>query len=235
MRKEPFTVGNYVHVVKRGARGTLIVRNLSEKRRFLKMLRYLNSQEIDENWERTVSDSSITLYDWPPQWHTQRPLVKILGYCLMPNHFHLLLKEIEMNGISKFVKKISESMTLFNNNKYGEHGSIFQGAYRARTIHNNEYLRYVAAYILVKNPFELYAGGLREAQKNFEDAYKFSIEYEFCSLVPYAGNTFSQIIEKDILGEIFQSTDDFKTCARDMISAFVSRNAETDLTRLYLD
>lgn len=72
MRKEPYTVGSYVHVIKRGARGTPLVRNDSDRWRFLLMLRHLNDDRRAENWFRDLMDEKIadTLNRpkvWPPE------------------------------------------------------------------------------------------------------------------------------------------------------------------------
>jgi len=210
MRVEPFTIDSFVHVVKRGARGMHITKNKSDQWRFVRLLYFMNDEFADENWERKNNKQGLLVR--PMNWPTKRPLVKILAYCLMPNHFHLILKEIREGGVSMFMKKLGESMTRHFNEKYQEKGSIFQGAYKSRTINSDEYLRYVGAYVMAKNPFELYPkGGLEGATKDFEDAWQWAVDYPFCSLADYGGGRgYSVILDKDLLGEIFISPKKFK-------------------------
>ncbi|MEK7088362.1 MAG: transposase [Patescibacteria group bacterium] len=210
MRVESFTVDSFVHVVKRGGRGMDITKNKSDQWRFVRLLFYMNNEFADENWERRTKKQGM--FSWPVDLPTRRPLVKILAYCLMPNHFHLILKEIKDGGVSLFMKKLGESMTRYFNEKYQEKGSIFQGAYKSRTIDSDEYLRYVGAYVMAKNTFELYPkGGLEGAMKNFDDAWKWATDYPFCSLADYSGGReYSVILDKDLLGEIFASAKKFK-------------------------
>jgi hypothetical protein len=155
------------------------------------------------------------LFYRPSEWPERQPLVKILAYCLMPNHLHLLLKEIVDGGISFFMKKLGQSMSNHFNEKYDTIGSIFQGSYKGKTIKQDEYLKILAVYIMVKNPFELYPKGYAAALKNFEDAWQWALQYPFSSLPDYASKRKSPIIDKDILGEIFETPGEFKSFAKD--------------------
>ena len=168
MRVEPITIDCFAHCLKRGGRGVPIVKDEKDRWRFLRSLYYLNDVFFDEDWE-TSSDSQTVggLFYRPPEWPPQEPLVKIVCFALMPNHLHLLLKETRKNGISTFMKKLGQSMTNHFNLKYKTTGSIFQGAYKGKIINTDEYLRYVAVYIMVKNPFELFPGGLKTPPKPF--------------------------------------------------------------------
>ena len=208
-----------MHVLKRGARGMDIVRNESDKWRFLRTLFFMNDEHVDFNW--TVVTRGRGLFHRPTDWPERKPLVNILCYTLMPNHIHLLLKEIRKGGTSLFMKKISQSMTEHANRKYKEKGSLFQGAYKSKTIQTNEYLRHLAVYIMVKNVFELYPkNGLAGAQKNFEDAWKWATTYPFSSFGDYAGaRTNPPIITKEIFEEILNTPQKFKSFSRDVILA----------------
>lgn len=232
MRKDPFSVGSYVHVYNRGHRKMPIVRDNSDKWRFLKMLYYFNSERLPENWDRELRRKHVILFSWPKDWPKRQPLVKILAYCLMKNHYHLLLKEIKDGGITKFMRKLGTGMSNYYNTKYKETGTIFQGSYKARRVDEDMYLRDLSVYIQVKNPFELYAGGLKNASANFDRAYKFAQDYQFCSLADYTGERNSPIIDKDLLGEIFQTPRDYKDFSYASIKA---RNLDSFLSDLALD
>ncbi|MFA6273212.1 MAG: transposase [Candidatus Paceibacterota bacterium] len=198
-----------------------IVKDESDHWRFLKILRHLNDEYISERWEEELEENvkrGAKIFDRPINWPKQKPLTSILSYTLMPNHFHILAKETINGGIAKFMQKLGNSMTGHFNLKYGEAGSIFQGSYKARTIQDDKYFRYLAVYIMVKNPMELYPGGLKNARDNFEDAFRWAINYPFCSLADYTGNReYSLILEKGLLGEVFSSPKDFKNFAKDFI------------------
>lgn len=217
MRIEPFTTGSHVHVLKRGARGMDIVRSDSDKWRFLRLLFFMNDEYADTNW--MVVTKGMDLFHRPDNWPQCKPLVNILAYTLMPNHIHLLMRETQKGGVSLFMKKIGQSMTEHANFKYKEKGSLFQGAYKSKTIKTNEYLRHLAIYIMVKNVFELYPKkGLAGAQENFEDAWEWATTYPFSSFGDYVGvRNNSPIITKGILGEIFNTSQKFKSFSREVI------------------
>ena len=67
------------------------------------------------------------------------------------------------------------------NSKYHERGSLFQGGYKGKTVHDNSHFSYLPFYVLVKNVFELYPGGITEASKNFNKAWQWATDYEFSS------------------------------------------------------
>jgi len=224
MRVEPFTINSYVHVIKRGARGMEIVRSDSDKWRFLKSLYYLNNNNLRiADWENELFQNKTPIFDWPSKWPERDKLTEILAFMLMPNHFHLLLREIRENGVSLFMQGLGASMTLHFNDKYKEKGSIFQGAYKGKLIDSDEYLQRVAVYIMIKNSFELFPGGLEKATKNFDAAWEWSLKYQFSSLADYGSNRKSPIVDKGLLGEIFKTPKEFKNFAKDTIGEYQVR------------
>ena len=215
MRVEPFSVDSYVHALKRGARGLPITGDEADKNRFLHLLFYMNDEFLDENWHNAPRRSAFFR---PESWPERIPLVHIVAYTLMSNHIHLLLKEIREGGISTFMQKVGQSMTNHFNQKYDQQGSLFQGSYRARTVQSDKYLRYVSAYIMVKNVFELYPkGGLKAAITHFGDAWEWAIEYPFSSLGEYIGTRPVTILEKNGMQKIFSSRDEFRDFAYDVM------------------
>jgi hypothetical protein len=228
MRVEPHTTDSIVHVVKRGARGLPIARDIRDQKRFSHLLYYLNDEYRDEYWERSIA--GLEPFTRPAHWPEQRPLVKVLAWTLMSNHIHLVLKEIREGSLAKFMQKICGSMATHFNAKYHERGSLFQGAYRGRTVdlHGDEYLRYLAVYVMVKNPFELYPGGLKRAISNFDKAYAWATRYPYCSLSAYAGEEESPILDKDIFGQLFPHPSDFKEFAKECMQNRLERVSDNE-------
>jgi len=218
MRKEQFGVGTTVHVVNRGAHQVPIVRSDNDRWRFLKLLRYLNDANVPHNWERDIHPDHIrNNFSRPLQWETAEPYVALISYCLMDNHFHLLLRELVENGISKFMQRVSKSMASHFNAKYRGSGSLFQGPYRARIIEDDVYLQYVATYINIKNPFERFPGGLGRAVKNFPEAYTWATQYPFSSTADFAGIRSSSLIDQTLRRELFASPQEFRTAAQELM------------------
>jgi len=79
--------------------------------------------------------------------------VKLLSYCLMPNHFHLLLYQESESGISQFMRKLATGYVMYFNNRYNRVGGLFQGRYKASLITSDPYLYHISRYIHL-NPKE---------------------------------------------------------------------------------
>ena len=222
MRKEPFTVDNFIHVFNRGNRKQPIVHTDKDRDRFLRMLYYFNTEETPNNLFQELTRlkllrSDLNNFPWLKGWPSRKPIVSILSFTLMENHFHLLLKEIKDGGTARFMQKLGTGMTMYYNLKYQETGRLFQGAYKARCVDENVYLKYVNIYIQVKNLLELYPGGLEKAVKEFNKAYAWAINYSYSSLGDFVGARERGIIDKDIFLELFGNPEEYKEFARDCI------------------
>ena len=229
MRKDPHVIGSFVHVVKRGARGLHIVRDETDRWRFLKLIRYLNDANTPRNWEREISSTHIQQgFVRPDHWMVATPYVEIVGFCLMDNHFHLLLRPLVAKGIAKFMQRLCTSMSLYHNTKYRERGTIFQGPYHARTVENDRHLQYLAAYIQVKNPLERYPGGLRRAAKNFAHAFRWALEDPFSSLADFMNKRSSPLVTLSAVREIFMEPSGFEQYAEDVVWGRLERDDALD-------
>lgn len=215
MRVEPRAVGSIVHVIQSGARGLDIVRDTQDYVRFSGLLFYLNDSFSDPNWLKTVKTWSHLRR--PDYWPEHDPLVRVLAWTLLPNHFHLLLEEIRDNGISKFMQRLCGSMSMASNAKYSEKGSLFRGSYKSRTVDTDDYLLYLSFYIQVKNVLELYPGGLAVALRNFDDAWSWASRYQFSSFASYATDTSSPIVDRECYLKLFSNAPLSKTDCREML------------------
>ncbi|NQV00269.1 MAG: transposase [Parcubacteria group bacterium] len=74
-------------------------------------------------------------------------IVEIICYCLNPNHYHFILKQLRDNGITEFMRKVGIGYTNYFNNKYNHSGYLFQGKFKSIHIDSNEYLTLLSAYI----------------------------------------------------------------------------------------
>lgn len=80
--------------------------------------------------------------------------INILAYCLMPNHFHLLLKQNSEVSVSDFMLRLGTSYAKYFNIKYDQVGSLFQGRFKAKLVESDEYLLELSRYIH-RNPLEI--------------------------------------------------------------------------------
>jgi len=217
MAREHFGIDSYVHVYTRGVKKLPIFRQRRDLQRLLLNLYYFNhTDRMPDNWKREVKISgNPEHFQWPDSWGARQSIVSILAFSIMPNHLHLMLKEVVEGGTSKFMHRVSMAYSKFINEKYQESGSLFQGAFKSRLVEGETDFRNLAVYVMVKNPFELYPGGLQQAIEHFDDAYERTTRDSFNSLGTYTDTRVSPIITKDLLGELFETPESFKEFARE--------------------
>jgi len=217
MARQAFSVDSYLHVYNRGAKKLPIYREINDLHQLLLNLYYFNhADRMPDNWRRELKKfGNPQHFQWPDAWGERNPIVSILAFSIMPNHLHLIIKEIIEGGTSKFMHRVSMAYSKFINEKYDESGSLFQGTFKSRTIEEDSDFRNLAMYVMVKNPFELYPGGLQRAIENFDDAYGEVANNPLSSLGTYAGEYNSPIITKDLIGELFDTPESFREFAQE--------------------
>jgi putative transposase len=73
--------------------------------------------------------------------------IDLIAFCLMPNHFHLQVRQKTRNGITKLIRAVCTSYVMYFNNKYDRVGTLFQGKYKAALIEKESYLLHLSRYI----------------------------------------------------------------------------------------
>ena len=150
MRKIKFANDGYYHIYNRGVDKREIFCDEEDYLRFLKRMREFNSNLGDSQRDyikRTVPEKKRFNLGYPRLNLFFSPLVEIVCYCLNPNHYHIILKQLADGGITQFMKKLGTGYTMFFNQKNNRSGSLFQGTFKAVEIKTNEQLLYVSGYI----------------------------------------------------------------------------------------
>lgn len=118
------------------------------------------------------------------------PVVAIGAYCLIPNHYHLLLKEIVEGGISSFMRKVGIAYTMYFNAKYHRIGNLFVRPFRSQHISTDHYFQRVLQYVHM-NPAELYEPGWKAGKVRNMQALKQRLDkYPYSSLRSYSSKKF---------------------------------------------
>lgn len=126
-------------------------------------------------------------------------LVDIVTFTLMPNHFHLLVKQLVENGISRFLAQLQNSYTRYFTTKYDRGGHVFQGQFKAVRIEDEEQLVHVNRYIHL-NPYTSFV------VKSLDELE----EYPYSSLPEYLENRNDGICSKEIILSRFPSIRSYK-------------------------
>src|SRR3989338_8322180 len=158
-RNLEFSIDEYYHLYNRGVEKRVIFEDKNDYSRFVGLLYACNSEVSfnarELNKGETFAETVLREAD------REEPLVSIGAYSLMPNHFHLLVKEIKEGGISAFMQKLSTAYTMYFNKKRSRSGVLFQGVFKSQHINSDEYLKYLFSYIHL-NPIKLVESGWKD-------------------------------------------------------------------------
>lgn len=210
-RSIEISVGEYYHIYNRGVEKRDIFLDERDRERFVKLL-YLANGEKPFSF-RAIQGLPLASID------VGEKKVAIIAYVLMPNHFHLLLKEIVDGGISGFMEKFLTAYAMYFNKKYERVGALFQGTFKAKHIEHDEYLKYLFAYIHL-NPIKLLEPRWRELGiHDKKGAEQYLDKYRFSSYLDYIGveRTERLILTKEEAPEYFADTYEFKDFLRDWL------------------
>jgi len=149
IRKVNFVSGEYYHIYNRGNSKQKIFHDEEDYLRFMALLYVSNTnQKFDfYNLNRSLNSNTYKL-------ELINQYVSIGSYCLMPNHFHILITEKIEGGISNFMQKLSTAYVMYYNKKYKRSGSLFEGKFKSEHLNTDNYLRYIFSYIHL-NPVKL--------------------------------------------------------------------------------
>lgn len=146
-------------------------------------------------------------------------LVGIGAYCLMPNHFHILITPLVENGIQIFMQKLSTGYSMYFNKKHSRTGSLFEGRFKSQHAATDEYLKYLFSYITL-NPIKLQdATWKEEGIKNLSNSFSFLRNYKYSSYVDYLGTRKeSVVLDQNKFPNHFDSSDDFNANLKEWLS-----------------
>lgn len=187
-RNFKFSVGEFYHIYNRGTDKRAIFLTEKDFQRFLILLYVCNSTKVIH-----ASDYQISTLIEILNLKREGTLVDLGAYCLMPNHFHLLLHEKVENGISLFMQKVSTGYTMYFNKKNERNGALFEGRFRARHADTDEYFKYLFSYVHL-NPVKILEPKWKEIGiKNKEKTKEFLSSYKYSSYLDY----FSKEVRKE--------------------------------------
>jgi len=171
-----YSEDTFYHVYNRGVNKRQIFIDNQDYSVFLNLLkRYLSKEdEIDKKGRVYVS-----LYEE----------LDLISFCLMPNHFHLFLFQNSKDAITKLLRSVCGSYTIYFNKKYERIGPLFQSRYKASTITNDAYFMHISRYIHI-NP-------------------KDYTSWEWSSLPYYLGSKQASWVKPGVVMDMFKDGEDY--------------------------
>lgn len=199
-RKIPLVTNKIYHVINRSIGPIPIFQNQYNYRRFLNTMFYYQNTNASIKFSDLINLSSAQKHKIIEQLKVKKAFwVEIITYCLMPNHYHFLLKQLRENGIYNFIRLLSNSYSHFFNIKYNRKGSLFEGRFKAIRIETDEQLLHVSRYIHL-NPYSSFI------VKDFKSLFTYALS----SLPEYLNKTKVNICNKEIILNQFSKIEDYK-------------------------
>jgi len=192
-REEPLIKGGMYHVSNKTIESKNVFNNFELPSLFLNLLGYYRS------FKNKISFSAYRKTDILIQKQIEKTLTyrkyfraDIICFCLMPTHFHLLLKQLQDNGISKFVSDVINAFTRFYNIKHQRKGTLFLSVFKSQRIYSREQLIHTSRYIHL-NP---YSSGIVKSLRDLQI-------YPWSSLPEYFSSAKKKIANTQYLLDLF--------------------------------
>lgn len=188
LRKDPFIKGEYYHIYNRGIDKRVIFKSKADYERFIMLLYICNSSNEKSLRLDNLINQQHKIFEEILVLEKGQPLVSIGAWCLMTNHFHVLIRQEVDGGITKFMKKLGTGYSMFFNIKYQRTGALFGGPFKSKLIGTDDnYMRQLFSYIHI-NPLEIEFPDWKDNfNKSFVDMKKFLESYRYSSYFDYLG------------------------------------------------
>ncbi len=202
MRKIPIAEGEYYHVYNRGNNKRDIFLKEEDWARFLFLILFFQSPAPVYNVSKFVSNFIKHRVFNISRKNLDKLIaarfVELNNFALMPNHFHLTVRNLTSDGLSKYMQRVLNAYTKYFNAKYGVSGHLFQGPFQIVAVKDDRQLLHLSAYIH-KNPREL------KDWRNKEDAYSWS------SYQDYIGtNRWGNLLAREIVLGQFANPPEYR-------------------------
>lgn len=221
IREEKLSEGEYYHVFVRGAHKQPLFLSKRDYVRFLFYILFFQADLSILNIGRQVTEFiKKGAFDITPEIVDKiikERNVELVNFSFMPNHIHLILREIVEGGISKMMQKVLTGFTRYSHVKYGKTGHIFEGPFRAVHIKDNIQILYLSAYIH-KNPKEL---------KGWQDCWEY---YPWSSHQDFIDkNRWGGLLANKIILEQFSNKKEYARFVRESSAKEIKDSLDPDL------
>jgi len=213
VRKEEFVPGGIYHIYNRGVDKRTVFEDKQDFYQFLDMMDIFNQDR---------SLGSRLVYNYPVNIkHRGKTsmLVEIVAFCLLPNHYHLILKENVEGGVSKFMQKLGTGYTMYFNQKNDRSGALFQGKFKSKLVETQEYLEYLSVYVNLNFKIHNVDKKLTSKQrKEYDgDAYRSSF-YEYIY-----DDVKNKRCSSEVISKSFKNKEKYLEYANRQVVAMISR------------
>lgn len=233
MKKPDFADGHIYHIFNRGVEKRTTFLDDEDHYRFIHDLYEFNNEDQAVNVKYYFDPETMYRENNHPNRDSRDLLVDILVFTLMPNHYHLIVRQKKTNGIVKFMQKLGTGYTMYFNKKYERVGGLFQGRFKASLINRESHFIYLPHYIH-SNPLGLIYGG--STSIHWKKKLTFLENYKWSSYPDYIGKkNFPSVIQKQFLLNFFGDENKYKTRTEEWLKEENNSNLLQILAEAILD
>ncbi len=211
LRKDKFVPGEYYHIYNRTIFNIPEFKNVKNAEKLSQAFLIANSTKSSDAFSFLRNNKNAKIEDVIEIIEKGEKLVDVLCYTIMPDHYHLLLRERKESGISNFIHKCNISVAKYINIKNERSGPLFESLFKAKHISTNEYLVHLSVYIHL-NPLDFLAekSWRKNQLKNWDQVKVKLIKYPWSSLKAFIEDFKDPILSgTDILTEQFKKRKDY--------------------------
>ena len=201
-----FANDEYYHIYNRGIDRRVTFTNKREYQRALQLLWFYQYAAIPIRYSRYNEVEAQLKTTYLEQMKSSGKLVEIVAFSLMPNHFHLLIKQRQEQGIATYIANFVNAYTKYFNTKHQRTGALFQGIFKAVYVESEEQLVHLVRYI-----------HLNPVASRLITMHDLAI-YPWSSHGQYLKNASSDIIERDTIAMVRTLVPDYEQFINDHVS-----------------
>ena len=198
-RQTQLETGYYYHALSRGINKQVIFKDDHDYQHALELIKYYSYSDKKPRYSQFRRMSETLKNTTLLSLGVSEKQVDIIAYCLMPNHFHFLLRQKKDQGISKFMADFQNSLTKYSNTRRMKFGSILQTPFKAILIENDYYLTHLSRYIHL-NPYS------SVIVKTHQDL----LSYRWSSLGEFCQPSHQRICQPKIILDQFKNRQDYQ-------------------------
>lgn len=227
-----------IHVVNRGVDKRNIFKDDEDRYRFIHDLFEFNDEKNVQNNFYSFKTVKSNINDIRYRYiggNRQEPrklIVNLHAFCLMNNHYHLLVSSLKNNGLPLFMRKINGGYSRYFNQKNKRRGSLFESRYKAIKVKDESHFLHLPFYIHL-NPLDYSHPTWRERRLvNHRSAFNRLLKYKWSSHLDYLGiKNFPSLTQRDFLNEFFGGPIEYKKSIYDWLAQLSTTSTISDIVK----
>lgn len=205
IRKIVFSNDQLYHVFNRGIERRDIFMDTRDYKRAINLIKYYIHKETPLRFSQLMQQPEDLRERIFEEVYKSEKLAEIISFCLMPNHFHFLLKQKVDKGVATFISNFSNAFTKYFNTKNARNGPLLQGVFKAVLVETDEQLVHLSRYIHL-NPVS--SSIIEDHELEF---------YPWSSYTEFLSSTSEKISNPGVVLSMFKSQEDYKNFVNDQI------------------